>query len=359
MTAPLIVGGGPAGSAAAIILAKAGINSTLVERTRNTGDAICGGFLSWRTLETLNTLGLERSDLGGHSISHLRLFAGLLRADAPLPHPAIGISRHRLDSLLLAKARALGAKVERGVTVREILPGAVRLDDGAEIAATGLFLANGKHDIRGGGRPRMRENTIGLRAMLEPSPALAALIGSSIELHLFEGGYCGILINETGHANVCLAVCKDRLVEVGGDPAALLTRLGHENPALGERLAFSRIDGIDAISAIPYGWIAQETVNGVFRLGDQAAVIPSLAGEGNGIALASGIAAARAWREGGAAAAISYQTNLARSTRRPVNTAMRLWRWGERPTAARLATRVTALFPRIAAHFATMTRIEP
>jgi menaquinone-9 beta-reductase len=166
-----------------------------------------------------------------------------------------------------------------------------------------------------------------------------------------------VLINETGQANLCMAVRKTRLAEAGGDPATLMEILGNENPALGERLAFAASGGTDAISAIPYGWIATETLPGLFRLGDQAAVIPSLAGEGNGIALASGIAAARAWMTGGAAAAPDYQRRFARAARRPVMTAMQLWHMGERPFAARLATRITARFPRIAAHFAGITRI--
>jgi menaquinone-9 beta-reductase len=359
VTSPLIVGGGPAGAAAAIMLAQSGIKPLVLERNRETGDAICGGFISWRTLETLRALGLEQADLGGHAIHRLRLFAGKLTSGANLPHAAIGISRQRLDTLLLRRAEMLGARVERGVMVREILPGAVRTDDGATLDANSLFLASGKHDVRGAARPKAEGNTLGLRTLLDSHPALTALVGDSIELHLFEGGYCGVLINETGQANLCMAVRKSRLANASGDPAALLLRLGIENPALGERLAFASSGGIDAISAIPYGWIARDTLPGLFRLGDQAAVIPSLAGEGNGIALASGMAAARAWQEGGADAAAAYQRRFARAARRPVNTAMRLWHWGEKPVAARFATRITALFPRIAAHFAAMTRIEP
>ena len=48
----LIVGGGPAGAAAAIMLAEAGIRAIVLERSRDTGDALCGGFLSWRSIET-------------------------------------------------------------------------------------------------------------------------------------------------------------------------------------------------------------------------------------------------------------------------------------------------------------------
>ena len=50
-------------------------------------------------------------------------------------------------------------------------------------------------------------------------------------------------------------------------------------------------------------------------------MIPSLAGEGMGIALASGMAAAAAYARGGAAAALDWQPQVARRLRRPLGVA--------------------------------------
>ena len=356
---PLILGGGPAGSAAAIMLARGGAKPLIVERALETGDAICGGFISWRTLATLERLGLTLDDLHGHRVNQLHLFAGKHKASAPLPKPAIGISRQRLDTLLLAQAQSAGAMVERGVSVREIAEGGdVRLGDGASLSSESVFLATGKHDVRGVVRARSDNLTLGLRIMLPPHPAMAALIGDAIELHLFAGGYCGVMINENGEGNLCMAVRKSRLSAADGNVATLIAELGQENPALGERIAFAGGGATDAISAVPYGWVGRETREGLFKLGDQAAVIPSLAGEGNGIALASGIAAANAWTHGGASAAPAFQASFARAASRPVTTAMRLWHLGERPFAGPLATRLVSLFPAIAGHFAGLTRID-
>ncbi|HKX35436.1 MAG TPA: FAD-dependent monooxygenase, partial [Rhizorhapis sp.] len=58
-TDPLIIGGGPAGAAAAIHLLCAGAQPTIIERQKETGDALCGGFLSWRTLQRLERLGFS------------------------------------------------------------------------------------------------------------------------------------------------------------------------------------------------------------------------------------------------------------------------------------------------------------
>lgn len=356
---PLIIGGGPAGSAAAIMLARGGARPLIIERTRETGDAICGGFVSWRTLASLETLGLGLKDLAGHGVNQLRLFSGRHNARAPLPKPAIGISRRRLDSLLLERAIAAGAGVERGVAIREInATGEARTADGATLFGESLFVATGKYDVRGATRARPENATFGLRMLLPSHPSLAAMIGDAIELHLFAGGYCGVMINENGETNLCMAVRKARLSAASGDVSALLAALGAENPALGARLGFASCSRIDAISAVPYGWIARETSAGLFRLGDQAAVIPSLAGEGNGIALASGIAAAKAWAAGQAAAAPAFQTQFASAAARPVGLAMRLWKAGETRWSARLATAVVRRFPAIAAHLAGITRID-
>ena len=104
----LIVGGGPAGAAAAITLARAGARPLLIERSRETSDAICGGFLSWRTLETLAKLGVEADALNPAPTARVRLFAGGQRAAAPLPRPARSVSRRKLDKVLLAAAARAG-----------------------------------------------------------------------------------------------------------------------------------------------------------------------------------------------------------------------------------------------------------
>lgn len=323
-TPALIVGGGLAGAATAIRLARAGLPHLLVERSRETGDAICGGFLSWRTLETLAGLGIDPDTLNPERVTRARIYAGTRRADAALPRPAVSVTRHRLDTVMLAEAARLGTPVERGVTVREIDGMTVRTADGATFAPDALFLASGKHDVRGMVRPedaRGADPTLGLRVRIAPSPALRAALDGGIELHLFDRGYAGLAMQEDGTANLCIAVHRSRL-QAAGSPAQLLETLGREMPALGEWVAL--VDGrapIDAIANVPYGWRQRAGVDATFRLGDQAGVIPSLAGEGMGIALASGVAAADAYVRGGPASAAHWQEDFARRLARPIGIA--------------------------------------
>ena len=358
-TPALIVGGGPAGASAAIRLALAGTPHLLLERSRETGDALCGGFLSWRTLESLASLGIEPHALGPAGVSRVRLFAGAHLAEAMLPRPAHGVSRRHLDTLLLARAAAAGAVIERGVTIREVTGTTARLHDGTTIAGDALFLASGKTDIRGLARPeaaRGRDPTLGLRVRLGPSPALDALVGDAIELHLFDRGYAGIVRQEDGTANLCLAVHRSRLAEAG-DPEQLLVALGDECPRLADRLAWRMAGGVDAIANVPYGWRATAGTPGLFRLGDQAGVIPSLAGEGMGIAIASGIRAARAYLAAGPGAAVAFQRHLARDLARPIGLAGVIRGAAERPALARALLPIAGHAPALIDLIARATRI--
>ena len=356
----LIVGGGPAGASAAIVLARAGATHVLVERSRETGDAICGGFLSWRTLESLARLGVEPSALGAARITRTRIIAGERVIEAALPRPALGVSRRTLDTVLLARAVAAGAAVERGVTVRSLEGTTASLDDGAALASDTLFLASGKHDVRGAARPaeaRGDDPVLGLRIRLAAAPGLTRLIGDAVELHLFDRGYVGINLQEDNSANVCMAVHRSAML-AAGSPAALLDALAQQYPRLGERLAYrSGSEAIDAIANVPYGWRATHGVGGLFRLGDQAGVIPSLAGEGMGIAIASGLRAAHAFRGGGAAAAPRFPRDFARATRRPIALAGLVRDAAERPRVTLAALPLLSHIPRLIDTIASLTRI--
>lgn len=362
---PLILGGGPAGAAAAIGLARGGVRALVIERQRETGDALCGGFLSWQTLARLDALGLPTDRLNGHAITRLRVFTGSTAAEARLPAPAIGLTRRRLDGLLLDQASALGAGIER-VTVSTVEAGAdddtyaVRLADGATITAASLFLATGKHNLRGlpPRAPGGIDPALGLRLRLAASPAIARMIGDAIELHLFDRCYIGINLHEDGSANLCLAARKSLLAEAGGDPRQLLIRLAEQSPPLAERMAFADSDDrADAIAAVPYGWRTATTIPGLFRLGDQAAVIPSLAGEGIGIAIGSAAAAVAAWQRNGDGGAAGYQAAFAREAARPVQTASLLYALSETAAGRAIIPRLIGSFPILATFGARATRL--
>ncbi len=356
---PLIVGGGPAGAAAAIHLLRSGVQPIVIERRAEPGDALCGGFISWKTLEQLEALGLSGRVLGGHEVTTLHLFSGRSVYAVALPGRAMALSRRRLDSLLLARAREMGAFVRHDTAA--YVDGLVRLGNGELLASDSLFIATGKHDLHGLPRPREAAGSdplLGLRLRLPPSPERAALLANHIEIHLFPGGYLGAVLQEDGSANFCMAVRKSRLAAAGGQPAALFAELAQDSHFLAERLAgMPASPCVDAVGHIPYGWRARSSAPGIFRLGDQAGVIASLAGEGIGIALASAESAVQFWRRGGGAAAPDFQRAFARKLRRPLAAAGLIAALGRHPVAATLPLALLSATPGAAGIIARMTRI--
>lgn len=356
--APLIIGAGPAGCAAAIALARAGAAPLLLDRDETPRDPLCGGFLSWRTLAQLRELGVDPATLGGHLVERLRIFAGSGMAEADLPHPAIGLSRHALDTALRAVATAAGASFAQD-TIGQIGPGSA-ISRSRTWQAETIFLATGKRDLRGAKRPQVASDpALGLRLRLPPSPERTALMAGAIELHLFRGGYAGAVLQEGGSANICLALRKSALARAGGSRAGLLAEIAATSPAFAERLGDDwREVQIDTVGAVPYGWIARRTEPGLFRLGDQAAVIPSLAGEGIGLALASGQMAAAHWLHGSAAAAPAYQQAFAAVAGPPLEWARAIRELIERPVGAHLALLATRIVPALVTALAARTRIR-
>jgi flavin-dependent dehydrogenase len=355
---PLVLGAGPAGCAAAIALAREGVRPILLDREAQAGDPLCGGFLSWRTAEQLRGLGVDPVALGATSVGKVALFAGGSELVTPLPSPAFGLSRRALDGALRKRAEAAGAEIQidtaRGIEGLEVVGRRRRW------SGDGLFLATGKHDLRGSGRPRpSRDPALGLRLRLPATPERTALLAGRIELHLFDGGYAGIVLHEDGSANVCLAVRKSLLARSGGDPAALLGDLAERHPAFAARLASDRGTEIESIGAVPYGWIARRTEPGLFRLGDQAAVIPSLAGEGISIALASGALAARTWLDHGAEGASLFQRRMGAEAAAPLRAAGLARMLAESPRVARMGLALARRVPAVLLWLIEASRIGP
>jgi flavin-dependent dehydrogenase len=239
----------------------------------------------------------------------------------------VGLSRRRLDAILVQAAERAGARIERGVSVRRIEPGERRviLSDGAELEPAAAFLATGKHDVRGAARtprPVGDDEPVGLRIGLAASPALRRALEGTIELHLFRGGYAGLLLQEDGSVNLCLSVAVERLRLAGGKPETLVASLGEEAPLLLERIAAAqRLCGWSSVARVPYDFRARDSAPGLFRIGDQATVIASLVGDGIGSALSSAVSATTAYLRGGAESSRRFQRAFARRAAGPLRLA--------------------------------------
>ena len=129
----LVVGAGPAGSAAAFWLASAGHRVALLEKATFPRDKVCGDGLTPRGVASLLAMGVDVSEEAGWLRNRgLRVIGGGLRLELPWPQlsawPDFGLVRPRrdLDELLVRRAGAAGAELHEGTTVT----GPVLSDDG-------------------------------------------------------------------------------------------------------------------------------------------------------------------------------------------------------------------------------------
>jgi geranylgeranyl reductase family protein len=132
----VVVGAGPAGSAAAWALATAGLDVVVLEKARFPREKVCGDGLTPRAVKALDEMGIDTSPAAGW-VRHrgLRVFGGGQVVEVDWPRldswPSYGLVRQRkdLDPMLAAHAVAAGARLEQEVTVTEPL-----LDDAGRVA---------------------------------------------------------------------------------------------------------------------------------------------------------------------------------------------------------------------------------
>lgn len=357
MSEVVVVGGGLAGGAAAIQLARAGLAVHLLEREGEPTDKICGEFLSIEAQRALDRLGVDLDRLGASRISALRLAWGGRRIEAPLPFTARGIGRKLLDAALLGLAERTGAKIDRGVTVRAVDAGRLVTSRG-DLAPAITLAATGKHELRGIGRDVAGCDTdyVGFKIHLRLPIRARANLDGKVDVILFDEGYAGLQLIENGIANLCLLLTKRRLSAIGGTWQAVFEMLLREPYAAMLADAEEIFARPLTIAGVPYGFLHRHRPNDrVFRLGDQAAVIPSFCGEGMAIALHSAALAASVVVEGGRAAA--HHAMLRRDLWRSMAVATTLQRCGRNALPRHLLLRLLHLHPGIVGQLVRGTRV--
>lgn len=166
----LVVGGGPAGSVTALLLARAGWQVELVDRGTFPRGKACGeclnpaGVALLRELHLLDpVLATDPAPLEGWEISPLS--EATARGRFSGPDRALGIQRRTFDHALLQEARAAGVQVREGTTLVEAHAG-----DPWKPAQVQLRLAGGEHEER---RARILVGADGLRSRVAGAVGLA------------------------------------------------------------------------------------------------------------------------------------------------------------------------------------------
>lgn len=360
----LILGGGPAGAATAVALARKGRSVEIIEQSAAPHHKVCGEFLSREAITYLDALGIDLHALGAAPIHGVRLAARRAIAACDLPFPAVSLSRRALDEALLALAAQAGATILRGRRVNSLARnrgGWTATLAGEEFrSAPAIFLATGKHDLAGHRRPPGKQNNlVAFKMYYRLSLAQERALHGWVELYLFPGGYAGLQLAENGEANLCLLVERGVFAALGHRWSALLAHLVRASEPLAERLdaATPLLDKPLALSSIPYGLIQDGLIQdhpapSLWRLGDQAAVIPSFSGDGISIALYSARRAVDFYLRGVAADEFArrFADDLCGSVRLATVISRLL-------IAAPALAHTARLWPPLLRHFAAKTRI--
>lgn len=143
----VILGGGPAGSAAAVTAARLGARTLLIDKARFPRDKLCGGLFTGRARQEYREI--FGGDLAPELFEERRAISFFLHGqsmgrmdDVP---PMYLTMRCDLDAHLLARAGAAGAELRTGCRVKAIDLAASRLtlEDGTQVAYRVLIGADG------------------------------------------------------------------------------------------------------------------------------------------------------------------------------------------------------------------------
>ena len=366
----LIVGAGPAGSTAAILLARAGWKVAIVEKAGFPRRKVCGEYISGAAWPLLAELGVAArvAALAGPEVRRVGLFAGDVALAAPMPNSrdaGRALGRDHLDTILLERAMEHGAEA--------VQPGTVI---GIERSTRGFECAL---EAKGETRVILARTVIGAHGAWEPGPlptqvarrsACAAdllgfkarfrdarLPGDLMALVVFSGGYGGLVRSDGARVSFSCCVRRDALAAVRarrpGERAAdaLLASVLAGNRGMREAL-----DGATLESA----WLSAGPIrpairrferDGVFAIGNAAGEAHPIVAEGISMAIQSAFLLCERLLERGAesthAIAREYETQWRGNFAARVHAAALFARVLMNPLAGRAAVAILERLPAI------------
>jgi flavin-dependent dehydrogenase len=334
----IVVGGGPAGSSAAIHLAARGARVLLAERERFPRAKLCGEFISPECLSHFERLGVlgGMESAGGTEVTETVFYAPSGRA-LSVPSEwfggaraaALGLSRAEMDARLLRRAREVGVCVleetalagvvleggrVRGVSLhtdgshvseyraaltidatgrqRAVVRRAEREPKGAGETAKDESVAVGSETGAGGTtHERGRERLVAFKAHLEGATGATG----ACEIYFYPGGYGGLSAVEGGVSNLCFFARAKDVRSRGGDATRVMHEVLMKNRRAAETLAnASAKTRWLAVAVESFGRRDPAPAPGLIAAGDAAAFIDPFTGSGMLMALEGGELAAHA-----------------------------------------------------------------
>ncbi|HZX68186.1 MAG TPA: NAD(P)/FAD-dependent oxidoreductase [Candidatus Elarobacter sp.] len=300
----VIAGAGPAGSATALLLARAGVGVRIVERSAFPRRKVCGEYLSGGAVDALDRLGvLDRVRTRASPLRGVRLVTqGVAPVSLAFEHAALACAREDLDAMLLDAALEAGAVVERA-RVEELL-----MEDGR---CAGVFVRTSEGTLE----PRRATVVAGAdgigsvvaRKLGLTKPAHGrgryavgghyAGFGSfdaQVEMYVGGGAYFALNPLSELRANVMVVVPKQRLAQWSRD---VDTGVGDAAAALAHGVrSFEGVTRLGArVSIGPLAHHVRSAVAaGALLIGDAAGFVDPFTGQGVFLALTGAEHAAEA-----------------------------------------------------------------
>jgi flavin-dependent dehydrogenase len=291
----IVIGGGPAGTSAAITAARSGARVLLLERGQFPRHKVCGEFVSAESLDLLATL-LDSSQSAllhdAVRIPQARLYLdGRLLTTAINP-PAASIARLNLDAALWHSAERTGVDSRQRVTVQNIIgTGPFRvITTAGEFETRAVTNASGRWSNLNA--PTADNGSSGERWLALKAHFAEAAPEASVDLYFFDGGYCGVQpVNLNEQKGKMGRVNASAMVRA--DVASSLSEVLLCHPQLRDRSRkWKPLSSPVSTSPLIFRNPHPER-NGVLMAGDAVAFVDPFIGDGISLALRSGSLAAQ------------------------------------------------------------------
>lgn len=292
----IVVGGGPAGSAVAIHLATAGHRVVVLDKARFPRHKACSDYINPSAAPLLEQLGVLNDIMRAgadrmeamvvHAPNGERFTANYHQAEAG--RAALGISRYRLDHILLEAARAAGAEVIERAHVRNVIQDGGRvvgveatIDGTREVIRSSLVIgADGHHSVVS----RSLDLDVPV-PFLRKTGLVTHYRGVSGldrygEMHVGHGLYAGLAIMEDGLTNVTLVVSDRSVAARSGSIDEYFASSIQALPEVARKLeGATRVEKLRGVGSMAHR-ARQPSGDGFMLVGDAASFLDPFAGEG-------------------------------------------------------------------------------